>query len=599
MARTSVSRWSPASRGRRAGRILLGILLALLAYLLLTLPPRPRASVPSSDAAALAAPVVLRGAYHIHTTASDGTGSMDEVAAAAARAGLQFIIVTDHGDGTRTPLPPAYRSGVLCVDAVEISTTGGHYAALGLAGATPYRLAGEPRDVVEDVHRFGGFGIAAHPDSPKRELQWTGWDTPFDGLEWLNEDTEWRDESYASLLRAALHYTLRPAEALGALANHARGVLDHWDALTPQRRIIGLVAVDAHARLGLGRGREPYAGTVLLRVPSYEASFRSFSLHLEMPAAPSGDAARDAAGVLQAIRSGHVYATLDALAQPGPVGFTASSGTTAAAHTARMGDFLPPDGPVTWDAAAAAPAEATLRLLCDGRIVKEVAAPARLHYEQQPAKAGAPSASLPASCRLEVGWDRAGTRITWLATNPIYLRAADPPPPAIVIPPAQQAWRVAEGRGKWLVEHDPQTKATAGLAMLVDPAGPATELSFALRPGQRVSQYAALVTLDVGAIAQATRVAFTAWANRPMRISVQVRVPIDEIEGERWQRSVYVDTQKRDVTIPFEEMTAVGVTSAVRPPVAKVQSLMFVVDMVNTQPGASGRLDIGQVRLER
>ena len=35
----------------------------------------------------------------------------------AARAGLKFIVFTDHGDATRTPDPPAYRSGVLCIDA--------------------------------------------------------------------------------------------------------------------------------------------------------------------------------------------------------------------------------------------------------------------------------------------------------------------------------------------------------------------------------------------------------------------------------------------------------------------------------------------------
>ncbi len=178
---------------RRAFRIALILIVALLAYILWTLPPRARASVAAPAASALAAPATIRGAYHIHTTTSDGTGTPDDVAAAAARAGLQFVILTDHGDATRTPTPPTYRSGVLCIDGVEISTTGGHYAALGLTAAAPYRLAGEPRDVVEDVRRLGGFGVAAHPDSPKRELQWTGWDTPFDGVEWLNEDTEWRD----------------------------------------------------------------------------------------------------------------------------------------------------------------------------------------------------------------------------------------------------------------------------------------------------------------------------------------------------------------------------------------------------------------------
>jgi hypothetical protein len=56
---------------------------------------------------------VAKGAYHIHSARSDGTGTIDEIAAAAARAGLQFVILTDHGDGTRAPEPPSYRSSVL------------------------------------------------------------------------------------------------------------------------------------------------------------------------------------------------------------------------------------------------------------------------------------------------------------------------------------------------------------------------------------------------------------------------------------------------------------------------------------------------------
>ena len=57
------------------------------------------------------------------------------------RAGLKFIVVTDHGDATRAPDPPVYRDGVLCLDAVEISTAGGHYIALDMPKA-PYPLGG-------------------------------------------------------------------------------------------------------------------------------------------------------------------------------------------------------------------------------------------------------------------------------------------------------------------------------------------------------------------------------------------------------------------------------------------------------------------------
>ena len=108
----------------------------------------------------------VRGAIHVHTRRSDGTGSPEDVARAAARAGLDFVALTDHGDATRFIDPPRYIDRVLVLDGVEISTSAGHYIALGMPRA-PYRLAGQARDVVEDVHRLGGFGIAAHPDSPR------------------------------------------------------------------------------------------------------------------------------------------------------------------------------------------------------------------------------------------------------------------------------------------------------------------------------------------------------------------------------------------------------------------------------------------------
>ena len=144
-------------------------LVSTIAWVLLTLPANPRV-VDRSDPS-IGSESVAAGAFHVHTTRSDGGAPVDEVAEAAREAGLQFLIVTDHGDGTRTPEPPQYRSGVLTLDSVEISTSGGHYIAIGLP-QTPYPLGGEPDTVVEDVRRFGGFGVIAHPTSPKPDLRW-------------------------------------------------------------------------------------------------------------------------------------------------------------------------------------------------------------------------------------------------------------------------------------------------------------------------------------------------------------------------------------------------------------------------------------------
>jgi hypothetical protein len=591
---------------------------------LLLLPPRPKVSVAvaNAEAASLKASAVARGAYHIHTERSDGTGTVDEVAGAAARAGLQFIILTDHGGGMRPPLPPARHHGVLVLDGVEISTSGGHFVALGLPAApTPYRLAGEPRDVVEDVRRMGGFGIAAHPDSPKPQLQWSDWDATVDGLEWLNADTEWRDESRVSLLRSLATYPWRPAETIAALvSHHPRPLLSRWDELSKTRRVVGLAAVDAHARIGMRDGPDPYRGRVLARIPSYDASFETFALHVELTAPFSGDAARDGAALLDAIRAGHVYTTLDALAAPDVVGFEA---WTSNGLRARMGDFLAPDGSaVEWRAAAAAPEGSTLRLVCDGKPAAEAPATTVLTYRHHSSVGEDLSASqagvIPAACRLEAGRNDGDRRVTWLITNPIYLRANDPPLPpspssAADAGPAAEKLSASDDFSKadaWTIERDPQSTAAwrwipalasaPGSPLARQSAAGALELTYQLHQGERASQFAAVVTQQVASIATATRVSFRASADKPMRLSVQVRRPLEQAgDGERWLRSIYVDSTPRDITVRFDDMRPVPPARAARPPLDKVHALLFAVDTEHTPPGASGRVLIEGLRFER
>src|SRR5258708_4751416 len=183
------------------------------------------------------------GAYHIHTTRSDGLGDRSVVAAAAARAGMRFVILTDHGDATRPPDPPEYINGVLVLDAVEISTDQGHYVALDMPRA-PYPLGGAADAVVEDVHRLGGFGIAAHPDSPKPALRWTDDHAPIDGIEWLNADSEWRADPRLQLARARRPAFLRPRPALAAVFDRP-ATLDRWDRLPTTRPVLALAPAGA------------------------------------------------------------------------------------------------------------------------------------------------------------------------------------------------------------------------------------------------------------------------------------------------------------------------------------------------------------------
>ncbi len=520
---------------------------------------------------------VATGVYHVHTTRSDGSGTVEEVAAAAARAGLRFVVFTDHGDGTRAPLPPAFRSGVLCLDAVEISTEGGHYVALGLP-QTPYRLAGEARDVVEDVERLGGFGVAAHPDSPKPELSWHAWDAPIDGLEWFNLDTEWRDESRPRLLLALLHYPWRAGPSLGALVQPHRPLLARWDRLAQHRRIVGLAAVDAHARIGADAGP---GGLLRLHVPGYQASFDAARVAVEMPAPLSTDPAQAAAAVLEALRAGRTYSWLQALAAAGRVELSAfrMDGSTAA-----IGEFAGPLAGVRLRGAAAAPPGSALRLTCDGKVVATAPAPGPVvHLVSAPA---------PAACRMEIGWDRGGAFAPWLVTNPIYGRVSDAPARGPAPLPVGGTSTPLPVDQHWGVEREPDSDGQVDR----DPLEPrAVRFRYRLAPGPPRGQYAALVALPFTLSPEASALDFTVSADRPMRLSVQLREPDGGTHGFRWRRSVYVDASARQVRVRFDDLRAVAPNRRPHPVPPDVHALLFVVDTVNTSPGESGTVILRDV----
>lgn len=545
-------------------------------FVVFTLPPPSIALQPGIRGAPPTTRTVVPGAYHVHTTRSDGTGTVDEVAAAAARAGLRFVIFTDHGDGVRRPDPPTYRAGVLCIDGVEISTTDGHYAVIGM-GQAPYPLGGEARDVVEDVARLGGFGIAAHPTSPKAELQWREWAVPLDGIEWLNADSEWRDETWLRLARGLIDYLFRPPESLASLLGRPEAALVRWDALTMHRRVVGLAGLDAHARLGLQKAADPHAGGVFLRLPSYESLFRTLTLRVELEEPWRGDAAHDAANLLAEIKAGHVYTAIDAIAGPPSFEFTAHSGS----HTAREGDVLTVAGPVDLEASTNAPPGSTLVLMENGRIAREVAGP-HLRYTAH---------STPAVFRVEVRVPLrpGGPRVPWIVSNPVYVggpeerRTAFGPPPgntslALVQPGSNTAYHI---------EHDARSEAT--VSPTSRPAGAGLVFAYALGGGPPSGQFTALVFETTGHVVSGSDgISFRASSDRPMRCSIQVRQPGADRDGERWQRSIYLDPEPREVSVCFGDMRPVARAMPRHPHLSQVDAVLIVVDTTNTRPGTAG-----------
>jgi hypothetical protein len=568
------------------------LVAAVVVLVAVSLPPRRLGLAAPADG-------TIPGILHVHTNRSDGRSSPDEVAAAAARAGLRFLVFTDHGDATRQPDPPTYRSGVLCLDGVEISTTGGHYVALDMP-ASPYPLGGEARDVVEDVRRLGGFGIAAHPDSPKPELRWREWDAPFDGIELLNPDTSWRvwaqqagRSSTASsadkwrarrqLALSLLDYPFRPAETIARLmqAEAPTSAVGQWAAIAARRRVVAVAGIDAHAMLAY-RG-DPGDGGTSLPLPGYEPSFRVLSVHVTPDSPLSGDAVTDASRLVRALRNGHLYVAVDGIATPASLEFSAAN-----EHgTVHEGDEIAVGGPVTLRVRSNAPPAFTTAVWAGNRVFSGD------HHEPEFA-IEAPAD--PAVYWVEIRSAGGASPMPWVRSNAIYVRGPERPPAPAAGPPASANSPIFDGTtvAAWRTEHDALSAAAVELAGSL--ARQELRFRFGLAGGSPVGQYAALV-YDVPANGfVADRVTFRGRAERPMRISVQLRGGDGVVD--RWQRSVFLDTFEQERTVYFDDCLPVGVTKTERAPLSSIRSVMFVVDTTNSKPGTQGRTWIRRAALQ-
>lgn len=190
------------------------------------------------------------GALHIHSTYSDGTGSISYISSAAKKANLDWIIITDHNNikGLENK-KNGWNEKLAVIVGQEISPKkGNHYLAFGLDEAVSCEQT--PQEYINEVRNKGGVGFIAHPDeSDKRKnnyppLIWEDWNTEnFDGLEIWNHLSDWVD-SYEPK-NAVKQYFFRNNYVKGPTEK----VLNWWDSLNKNNETVvpAVGGVDAHA----------------------------------------------------------------------------------------------------------------------------------------------------------------------------------------------------------------------------------------------------------------------------------------------------------------------------------------------------------------
>lgn len=189
------------------------------------------------------------GAIHIHTIHSDGTGTVKEIARAAKKNGLDWIVITDHNN---MDAKEGIYEGVCVIVGEEISPpTENHYLALDIK--TPISCEMHVADYIKEVKRQGGFGFIAHPDAKELRqnsyipLRWSDWDIKdFGGIEIWNYMSNWGDyyneKNVFNIMKA---YLFRNR----VLSGPTEKVLEFWDNSNNETQHIvpAIGGVDVHA----------------------------------------------------------------------------------------------------------------------------------------------------------------------------------------------------------------------------------------------------------------------------------------------------------------------------------------------------------------
>jgi PHP domain-containing protein len=347
----------------------------------------------------------LAGVIHVHSLYSDGTGTVPEIAQAAAANGLDYVLLTDHDTlDARERGEEGWHGPVLVLVGEEVSPLReNHYLAFGLDRPIDHSGLG-PREIVARVNEAGGFGFLSHPFSkgserfrrgaggmPWRDLEVDG----YAGLELWSfvTDSGERLRGIPDLLR----FIVTP----GRFVDHPPPAnLEAWDRLCARRRCVALGGIDAH-QLGVR-----IANRVPLRLMAYKRSFRYLRTHLLVERPLEGALEPDRDAVYAALRAGRAYIAMDSLAPARGFRFWSEGERPLA-----MGDEAPAgDGSRTL--LVRLPRPARLRLLRDGREISARDGTTALEHRVEGRGV----------YRVEAYLQSHGRERTWIISNPIYLR---------------------------------------------------------------------------------------------------------------------------------------------------------------------------------
>ena len=239
-----------------------------------------------------------KGVIHIHSINSDGSGDFETITKAAKKAGLSWIIITDHN---YIDTEEGIYNGVYVLKGEEISPKNkNHYLALGIENKI--EPDENPQVFINSVREQNGFGFAAHPDeSSKRKNNYPPitWEKTYipDGVEIWNWFSCWGDKlNSKNIFTLAFSYLFKHFSVQKA----PQETLKWWDELNSQKENVvpAIGGVDAHAF-------KIKKYIIPVTVFPYQVMFKTINNVINLNEPLSEDFQTAKKQILKAIRNGH------------------------------------------------------------------------------------------------------------------------------------------------------------------------------------------------------------------------------------------------------------------------------------------------------
>jgi hypothetical protein len=344
------------------------------------------------------------GGVHFHSAYSyDARVPLPRILKDASRAGLDFAILTDHFRlDARTEGFEGYHNDLLLIVGEEISPRYNHYLALNIQKpVVVWKTETHAQRLIDEVNAQGGFGFIAHPDHAgaplvgSRAYPWIAWNVSgYAGLSIWDLMSDW-GSSLTSPWKTLLA-CLRPAHAL---KGPPAATLARWDELTQRTHCVAIGEIDNH-----GHRRSLFGFT--REIFPFEFAFRTIRTHvlLEKPLTKRAD--EDTRAILEALKLGQSYVSFDLWNDP--AGFTFSI-YDAQKRAWPGGEFLRQGQAIL---EAKLPSRGKVRLLRDGRLIKEEHRRAALQWD----------VDVPGVYRIEAQQHVSGRWRPWIYSNPIWVK---------------------------------------------------------------------------------------------------------------------------------------------------------------------------------